>query len=220
MACGAGNSAIVELLLRHGCAIQVTDCFGSIPADHAMRNGFQPLAALLQERVQTDNGMKSSGINEGRQHVKRNDDKTRKKQQKQLEKLRLQEAFANLSLKDKLMLNMLVKHRMKRPLKSKGANKIGTDVIIEECEGEIECEKPGCDHGLCVGTEVGMNPENEENQYGGRSSVSEGTEGSDDVSIVISESDKESLDIAMRLMNTEVSCFEKSHGLYFARVSL
>ncbi len=31
LACGAGNEAIVQLLLRHGCAMCVVDCFGSFP---------------------------------------------------------------------------------------------------------------------------------------------------------------------------------------------
>eukprot|EP00957_Ditylum_brightwellii_P160932 12252694-Ditylum_brightwellii.AAC.1 len=49
LACGAGNWAIVELLVRKGCAVQVCDSFGSYPADHALRNGHPKIARWLED---------------------------------------------------------------------------------------------------------------------------------------------------------------------------
>mmetsp|Transcript_48782 Transcript_48782/g.146986 ORF Transcript_48782/g.146986 Transcript_48782/m.146986 type:complete len:290 (-) Transcript_48782:804-1673(-) len=54
LACGAGNWAIVELLVRNGCAVQVSDSFCSSPIDHARRNGFPEIAQWLTEKTGAD----------------------------------------------------------------------------------------------------------------------------------------------------------------------
>eukprot|EP01083_Nonionella_stella_P029487 81153_1 len=58
LACGAGNYAIVEVLLRHGCALNEPDCFGSYPIDHALRNGFSSVAQFLQAHIIKEMAMK------------------------------------------------------------------------------------------------------------------------------------------------------------------
>lgn len=54
LACAAGHWAIVELLVRNGCAVQVYDSFGSCPTDHARRNGFPEIAQWLAEKTGAD----------------------------------------------------------------------------------------------------------------------------------------------------------------------
>ena len=50
LACAAGNSAVVELLVRHGCAIAVQDSFNMTPSEHAFSNGFTDLHEWLVEK--------------------------------------------------------------------------------------------------------------------------------------------------------------------------
>ena len=58
LACGAGNLAIVQLLVRHGCALQVQDCFGSFPLDHALRNEFPEVYQWLREKMGDEQGIR------------------------------------------------------------------------------------------------------------------------------------------------------------------
>ncbi|GMI06830.1 hypothetical protein TrRE_jg286, partial [Triparma retinervis] len=113
LACGAGNEAICELLVRHGCAVNVNDSFKLTPADHAMQNGFEELHNWLLEKSGMDikkrqmdrtaemermEAEKKPGMQPGANVNAEND-------QKHL----IQQAFSNLSLKDKLAINMIVK---------------------------------------------------------------------------------------------------------------
>eukprot|EP00557_Chaetoceros_sp_GSL56_P010970 CAMPEP_0176477488 /NCGR_PEP_ID=MMETSP0200_2-20121128/649_1 /TAXON_ID=947934 /ORGANISM="Chaetoceros sp., Strain GSL56" /LENGTH=1094 /DNA_ID=CAMNT_0017873301 /DNA_START=171 /DNA_END=3455 /DNA_ORIENTATION=- len=209
LACGSGNTAIVQLLLRHGCSLEVADCFGSYPADHAMRNGFHALAAMLQHKALEEKGMKATVEREV--HQSRPNDEQRKNKMKELEKLRLQEAFANLSLKDKLALNMLFKQRiLNRTSKKRVANIREFDTCTKQ-ENELDTDLGGVDDvssGLNVEKAVDLTEM--EMQKDDKSECN-----SDELSSVISESDKESLDIAMKLMNAkELEDLEKTTDVH------
>lgn len=197
LACGSGNTAIVQLLLRHGCSLEVADCFGSYPVDHAMRSGFHALASMLQQKAQEEKGMKA-GVDREVYQARLNNDEQRKSKMKELEKMRLQEAFANLSLKDKLALNMLFKQRIQnRSAKKRVANakeKGELDTELSKCNGVSNGSYPERAVDL---TEMEIQ-KNDDSEYD-----------SDELSSVISESDKESLDIAMKLMNAKVSISDR-----------
>lgn len=198
LACGAGNTAIVELLLRHGCAIEVADCFGSLPADHALRNGFHELATMLWERALADREFNST---EG-ESIRRVEDQSRKHELKEMEKFRLQAAFSSLSLKDKLVLNMLVKQRLQKPPKPKtGAGRMSQTIIKVEDESENGMSDSDDTAKIIDITELGSPKHADDNEPSDDEVEAE----ADELSTAISVSDKESLDIAMRLMNDGVS---------------
>jgi len=204
LACGAGNTAIVELLLRQGCAMEVADCFGSFPADHAIRNGFHPLAALLQEKILNEKGIKA----ESSQH-RLLDEVSQKKQLKQYEKMRVQEAFASLSLKDKLALNIHFKKRMHAKHLRKLTFPGGENGTIAEVEIESDSGNE-IQNGL-VNNEDVKNADNNDLKDEHSNSGSD----DDDLSSVITDTDKGSLDIAMKLMNAkELEDLEKSAGIH------
>jgi ankyrin repeat protein len=204
LACGAGNTAIVELLLRQGCAMEVADCFGSFPADHAIRNGFHPLAALLQEKILNEKGIKA----ESSQH-RLLDEVSQKKQLKQYEKMRVQEAFASLSLKDKLALNIHFKKRMHAKHLRKLTFPGGENGTIAEVEIESDSGNE-IQNGL-VNNEDVKNADNNDLKDEHSNSGSD----DDDLSSVITDTDKGSLDIAMKLMNAKVRSLAKKHYFGF-----
>ena len=144
LACGADNGAIVELLVRNGCAINVKDSFDMTPADHAYSNGFTELAQWLKEKTGGDIEQRSEDremeldmlamaelksenpdlVSEERLLMPppvpprmANGGKMKGKgihQQPNQQKEMLQNAFTNLSLKDKLAINVLVKKQQKQ----------------------------------------------------------------------------------------------------------
>jgi hypothetical protein len=165
------------------------------------------LAAKLQGRILDEKGITAKSL----QQVNPDENK-QKKQLKDFEKMRLQEAFANLSLKDKLALNILFKKNMKGKQGKKNPSSEAHGTIVEgdhesDCESENNHDrhipKP-IDEGMGnngVGDE-GMGDENDQSK-----------DGSDDLGSVITDTDKESLDIAMKLMNANVR--NSSHEKYF-----
>lgn len=209
LACGSGNTAIVQLLLRHGCSLEVADCFGSYPADHAMRNGFHALATMLQNKALEERGMKAAVAGEVNQPRSSNDEQ-RKNKMKELEKMRLQEAFANLSLKDKLALNMLFKQRIQnRSAKKRVSNIRESGAGVKE-ENELGTDVSGSnDVSNVLNVEQAVDLTEMEMQKDDDSECD-----SDELSSVISESDKESLDIAMKLMNAKVCIFGSALSVF------
>jgi hypothetical protein len=155
LACGADNMAIVELLVRHGCAINVKDSFDMTPADHAYSNGFPELAQWLKNKMGLDveqrsenrasedylmeemstespppsasPGPSSVGNSGGSGKPPGTTQSGFKGGAKNLssQKEMLQNAFTNLSLKDKLAINVLVKkqqHQQQKAGKSSGGD--------------------------------------------------------------------------------------------------
>lgn len=162
LACSAGNAAIAELLLRHGCTEDVYDVFGMYPADHAERNGFKELADMLRARNPREN-VNSMDVDMA-------------KHDSDIKKYRLQQAFANLSLQDKMILNLLVGKQKRRGRDSKSR----IDPVPEE----------------------ELSEENDDEMI-----ASNGVETQDrnQLASVIFDGNKETLDMAMNLMNEEVS---------------
>lgn len=126
LACGAGNNAICELLVRHGCAVRVYDSFNLTPADHAANNGFDDIHSWLVEK---------SGGDVKKREMDRIAETNRERETKEVRKFGairggdqssdqkhlLQQAFSNLSLKDKLAINIFVKKQQEEQRKGVGA---------------------------------------------------------------------------------------------------
>jgi len=222
LACGAGNEAIVELLLRHGCAMNVPDSFGSYPIDHAVRNGFASLATMLQEKIRAEHGLKTSEgttnelADEKSQQAK---SKSRKQALKVFERQRLQAAFENLSLKDKIILRMILKQR---GTKKSNNSKKGVETIAEgneSCDSKSDVDMSLDEHTItksdiqhstqvCKSVDGGsdnkklLTSSNIKQMESGQSNEHD-SDDEDAMSDMMSETDRESLDIAMRLMNDE-----------------
>lgn len=170
LACSAGNAAIAELLLRHGCAEDVTDVFGMRPADHAERNGFTELAAMLRMRYPQEN---NTAMDVDTTNYDSDD-----------RRYRLQQAFANLSLKDKMILNLLVeKQKYKRE-----SFKPTIEKVVEE-----ELTDDSSDDRDTAASTLSRSTKNE-------SLVAV----KDELAAVLFDGTKDNLDMAMKLMNEEV----------------
>ncbi len=177
-------------------------------SDHAYRNGFATLAAKLEEKMVAETGLRNGAHDEaGHDAVI---DAKRKQSQKEIERYRLQSAFENLSLKDKMILNMILKHRKTKGDSSKPKNRKCVETIVEEgSENEDDAEmdeSPAQDPLLLTETKL----KQFDAASGHSNSQNPSANDSDELSsVVISETDRESLDIAMRLMNDGVRylCF-------------
>lgn len=240
LACSAGHFAIVEILVRNGCAVEVCDSFGSFPADHAARNGFPRISEWLRETSGGDKSQRED--NRAAEEMRQNeymdiengpsdqsDDKGSLAEQgtgelghegrsspmppgvdPENEKFLLQAAFSNLSLKDKLAINLLVKKRQLALESTQSNNAIDALEALGESGKNIERAKN--DPGSSPRSERGDGVASMEEETEGRENLAQSQPGRRhhykktndlDVASVISESDKESLDIAMRLMNQE-----------------
>uniref|UniRef100_A0A6U0FPM0 Uncharacterized protein n=1 Tax=Helicotheca tamesis TaxID=374047 RepID=A0A6U0FPM0_9STRA len=159
LACVAGNEAVVDLLVRSGCTVWVYDSFNSSPADHAVRNGFPKIAQWLKDTAGEDTSGRGKKGSDSMELDQKGEIET------DVERFLSQSAFSNLSLKDKLAMNLLLKRRKKD----------GRD----GCAGDASTD------------EVSSNQDTDSDKlvaYFGSA---------------ISESDMESLNMAMRLMNQE-----------------
>lgn len=224
LACGAGNSAIVELLVRNGCALNVTDSFGSYPIDHAMRNGFTEVAEFLQTQIMKErtirNANKESADQDGENETQNSSSKVADPEALAQEKFLLQSAFSNLSLKDKLIFNMMVKKRGRSKKGGKGnRNLVALDEEVEDEEEverdyeEVEVENSSHTEEIAVDSSGDTQMKTELTdletiiQRKVKKPLRQDKKKSweaESVESVISETDKESLDIAMKLMNPEV----------------
>ncbi len=224
LACGAGNYAIAELLVRHGCALNVPDCFGSFPIDHAIRNGFPDLVKFLQAQILKERALKSAGLDITMQddQVETADGaKNAESDAFEQEKFLLQSAFSNLSLKDKLIFNMMVKKRGQHSRKVMDNNLVVVDEALEEEEEEEEEEEQQQQqqhqNGNLATEEVVTDPggdvqmKNSDGTTSGKKGIRKRGMNAkqnawevESVDSVLTDNDKESLDIAMKLMNPEV----------------
>ncbi|GMI15512.1 hypothetical protein TrVE_jg1652 [Triparma verrucosa] len=257
LACGAGNWGIIELLFRHGCAVNVMDSFGQTPSDHAIQNGFEEQSRWLDERSGGD--VVQRQLDREKETARKTNQPEMRNQKKQNDQHLMHNAFSNLSLKDKLAINMIVKKQQAatggrgagRGGRGRGAGGIGgrggksskgaravakvmgnksTKIEGTIAENDMEDEEETSSKGS---KNSGVNSERraalrqqaksnygdededvetsslkEENLNYFQTNFEEDDEDarsatSLDVSSVFSESDRESLDIAMSLMNQE-----------------
>lgn len=190
LACGAGNDTIVETLVRHGCELNLHDCFGSSPCDHAIRNGFPSVAEFLEAQIAIRNASSTS-----RGNTPKKEGATRVETYEQ-DKFLLQSAFSNLSLKDKLIFNMMVRKRGRASLGSKQLN----NPTIPEGNEDFNDGKE---------VDVNTGEDTEMKDLRDYSMSMKQVKGEcefevDSVDSVLTDTDRESLDIAMKLMNTQV----------------
>ena len=194
LACGAGNDTIVELLVRHGCELDIHDCFGSSPCDHAIRNGFSNVAEYLEAQIIKERAIRKA--NSTNTNVSPKSETSTTSEGYEQDKFLLQSAFSNLTLKDKLIFNMMVRKRGRASVDRKPKN----PTIVEGNEDSAEDEEVVIDS--CGDTRMNdtsnvdipkIHAERDNELYEVES-----------VDSVLTDTDKESLDIAMKLMNKEV----------------
>jgi len=212
LACGAGNVAIVDLLIRHGSALRVPDSFGLFPAHHALRNGFTNVSEVLEAQRLKDKEIRdisketsiddTSSSNDAVTSNLKSDSEGHEQ-----EKFLVKSAFANLSLKDKLIFNMMVRRRGKASNQKynshsqtimEGENESSTHESVngqsQDSNGDIQMRD--ADNlvrkvmGHCVKVKKERKDTYDELEV-------------NSVESVLTNTDKESLDIAMKLMNTE-----------------
>lgn len=187
------------MLIRGGCSRTLHDSFGSSPADHAIRNGFSDLARDIQIMGDEFELLKQENIDS---QIITDEDTTRR--------LLLQSAFSNLSLKDKLIINMIVRKR--QTLNPDVVD--GDSTMYDEDSGGSS--SPSLDHIEDPKQDIRPRRSRSSDSRPCFSDMSQNSSEpfykskihrvhSDlDVASVISETDRESLGIAMRLMNEEV----------------
>mmetsp|Transcript_35029 Transcript_35029/g.51345 ORF Transcript_35029/g.51345 Transcript_35029/m.51345 type:complete len:1067 (-) Transcript_35029:450-3650(-) len=126
LACGAGNESAVELLVRSGCVVWVYDSYDFSPMDHAVRNGFPKIAQWLKDAVGEDTTRAS---NQKVSIEKKESDSMELEIELNNSRSLAQNAFSNLSLKDKLALNLLLKKR--RNNENGSAHDVSNDDVSE-----------------------------------------------------------------------------------------
>jgi hypothetical protein len=212
LACSAGNKDVVDLLIRGGCSRTLQDSFGSSPADHAIRNGFSDLAREI-------NNMEDDCIqmNEDLMGVEATTD------EETTRRLLLQAAFSNLSLKDKLIINMIVRKRQ-------NATTDGDSTMNDEDSSSQSMEQ-GDDSEQVHRPRRSRSSDSRPVFSDGSNSAPDSVYKSKlfrvhsdlDVASVISDTDRESLGIAMKLMNEEVCMdnidFQKSTMLMLSKLT-
>ncbi len=167
-------------------------------SDYALRNGFVSLASILRDKIKSEDGLKITENNNPHSL----DKKCHKASQKEMERYRLQLAFNNLSLKDKMILNMMMKQQLQtKTVKGKKSDQgLAGDTIVEGSISSDSEKSEFCRNQVAADSKVFKLPISS-----GEVSINEQDNNSDDdISVVISHTDRESLDIAMRLMNDEV----------------
>eukprot|EP00591_Stephanopyxis_turris_P011656 CAMPEP_0195508136 /NCGR_PEP_ID=MMETSP0794_2-20130614/1425_1 /TAXON_ID=515487 /ORGANISM="Stephanopyxis turris, Strain CCMP 815" /LENGTH=1245 /DNA_ID=CAMNT_0040635023 /DNA_START=59 /DNA_END=3796 /DNA_ORIENTATION=- len=112
LACGAGNWAIVELLSRNGCSMDVKDSFDQSPADHAEQNGFTDIATWIRKKCgkvesQIEVDRKASSVQPNGLNDRIKNDSPAPNNRALLSE---SEVFPDLSMKDKLAFNYYVRH--------------------------------------------------------------------------------------------------------------
>mmetsp|Transcript_4970 Transcript_4970/g.9983 ORF Transcript_4970/g.9983 Transcript_4970/m.9983 type:complete len:1063 (-) Transcript_4970:458-3646(-) len=229
LAAGAGNERIVEILLRSGANIDAKDGNGANAADYALRNGFKNVYKLLKKRYTGSDIMNVFGGSDTSSHT---DSSTKSPSQPladfnplpidpETKRHMLQMSFQNLTFKDKLAINMLLrkyKGKMPKPAGGGKTKYVPTTPItgpISECEEYGSESKGGQLPSGHRNADTSRFFEHSVLASSGQSVVSdndyESDNSDDDVASYISETDQMHLDVAMKLMNhTELEDLEQS----------
>lgn len=189
---------MVDLLIRGGCSRTLLDSFGSSPADHAIRNGFSDLSRDIQIMGDEFELMKQENIDS---QMTTDEETTRR--------LLLQSAFSNLSLKDKLIINMIVRKRQSSTpdvvdgdstmCDEESGSSSQSIEQVDDPKQEIRPRRSRSSDSRPIFSDRSQNPSlpfYKSNIHRVHSDL--------DVASVISETDRESLGIAMKLMNESV----------------
>ena len=121
------------------------------------------------------------------------------------DKFLLQSAFSNLSLKDKLIFNMMVRKRGKASVRNRQRNPTIVEGNEDLADEEVVVDSCG---------DTRMNDTSNVDISKIHARIDDEIE-VDSVDSVITDSDKESLDIAMTLMNKEVRQIMRGHKTHF-----
>ena len=113
LAAGAGHDQIVDALVRAGCRVAPQDSYGLTPSDHALRCGFNEISEYLVDKAKGEvaNASPQKPPNETSPATWTLEGQAAEKREN------MQSAFKELSLKDKLGLNLFVQ-RYKRGVDS------------------------------------------------------------------------------------------------------
>lgn len=229
LACGAGNEAIVNLLVRSGCNILIQDDFGRTPADHAIMNGFPNIAQFLDDESSRKMSLdvpeaQNNSTHEAKTTSLKNNRKDANESfqmqcaspdhadvesqpsssgspdfERETKHILLQTAFTSLSLKDKLTLNMLIKKKKKNRMNNRNGKKLSGKA--SDVIKNMISEGFNTDH---LDTKKSVdNYEEENNKIDYNGSDLDSDDEHSCISSCISEGDRENLDVAMRLMNKE-----------------
>ncbi len=132
LAAGAGHDQIVDALVRAGCRVAPQDSYGLTPADHALRCGFNEVSEYLIDKAK---GQTVEGGGANTSPEKAHDESATStwtlEEQAAEKRENMKSAFKELSLKDKLGLNLFVQ-RYKRGDSVSGDG--GTDVAMRDID--------------------------------------------------------------------------------------
>jgi len=116
LACSAGNVSIVELLVQKGCTILAQDSYGATPLDHAVRNGYPEVARFVAKKAGLDDPISKPNPTASPSPNDANLD--------DYKDVLMQNAFAHLSLKEKIVLSLFEE----KERKEKNDNSMDTDI--------------------------------------------------------------------------------------------
>jgi len=138
LAAGAGHDQIVDALVRAGCRVAPQDSYGLTPADHALRCGFNEVSEYLIDKAKGQTG-EGDGANTSPEKAQDESATATWTLDEQAAEKRehIKSAFKELSLKDKLGLNLFVQ-RYKRGDSVSGGG--GTDVAMHR-HRRRQCER-------------------------------------------------------------------------------
>lgn len=177
---------------------------------------------MLKEKIRAEHGLKTSEGTSNEladEKSQQAESKSRKQALKIFERQRLQAAFENLSLKDKMILRMILKqrrgkksHHSKKAVETiaEGDESCGSKSDVEMSLGENAITKGDILH--CTQLSKSIDGESGKRKLLTSSNIKQmesgpsnehDSEDEDDMSDMMSDTDRESLDIAMRLMNDE-----------------
>jgi len=185
----AGNSAVVELLVRHGCAINVQDSYGYTPADHALKNGFLDLAKWLDAKSDqpgSDPAKRPPSTSSNSNTSTREKGEDANSYANEIANNITQVAVSNLSLRDKVAFNYLARSKsVDADDRLSGPHSEDKEIHVGETHSDPTYLRSRGSEDLLV------EPSTTRNSH------------SFDVRRVISESDRESIDLAMTMMNAD-----------------
>jgi len=170
LACGAGNMAIVDILVRNGSKINALDSLGRTPLRHALRNGHEHIAQFLVEKAKSINAHEVEEMVTSFSNPVDDDELLHEDNEKIL-----RSAFSTLSLKDKVGMVYFMTRQAR----------IGSD----------------CSPFKANDYEHNMSTKNTETTSMGSKENSNRFDRLYAIGAVVTESERQNLDIAMKLMS-------------------
>ena len=119
-AASSGHKSVVEILIRSGCNPSPVDVNGESPADQARKEGHEEIASILNERAGVLGSLNEMDLT-GNRNSRTSD-------------VLLQTAFKELTLKDKLGLNLFVDRSDMAPVAFVSQTPMMSDGDVDDLE--------------------------------------------------------------------------------------